>query len=162
MIPTPMTRRQALRQAGTGLGMLGLVGLLGDAGLLGHGIGGADRARPAARAAKNPLAPRPPHFPAKAKHVIHIYLNGGPSQVDTFDPKPLLKQYEGKMLPQGNLSTERKTGHRPAVAVQVPEVRPERHRGQRDLRPDGRSTSTTSASSARCTPTRPTTSSRCG
>ena len=51
-----------------------------------------------------------PHFPAKAKHVIHIYLNGGPSQVDTFDPKPLLKKYEGKMLPQGNLSTERKTG----------------------------------------------------
>ena len=53
---------------------------------------------------------RPPHFPAKAKHVIHIYLNGGPSQVDTFDPKPLLKRYEGKMLPQGNLTTERKTG----------------------------------------------------
>ena len=53
---------------------------------------------------------RPPHFPARAKHVIHIYLNGGPSQVDTFDPKPLLKKYEGKMLPQGNLSTERQTG----------------------------------------------------
>ena len=54
--------------------------------------------------------PRMPHFPAKAKHVIHIYLNGGPSQVDTFDPKPLLKKFEGKMLPQGNLTTERKTG----------------------------------------------------
>ena len=61
-------------------------------------------------AIKNPLAPRAPQFPARAKHVIHIYLNGGPSQVDTFDPKPLLKKYEGKMLPQGNLSTERKTG----------------------------------------------------
>ena len=64
----------------------------------------------AAPPAKNPLAPRAPHFPAKAKHVIHIYLNGGPSQVDTFDPKPLLKKYEGKTLPQGNLTTERKTG----------------------------------------------------
>ena len=88
--------------------MLGLVGLLGDAGLLGRLA--ARRPPPAARWRQNPLAPRAPHFPAKAKHVIHIYLNGGPSQVDTFDPKPLLKKYEGKMLPQGNLSTERQTG----------------------------------------------------
>jgi hypothetical protein len=42
--------------------------------------------------------------------VIHVYLNGGPSQVDTFDPKPALKKYEGKTLPQGNLTTERATG----------------------------------------------------
>ena len=45
--------------------------------------------------------PRSPHFPAKAKHVIHIYLNGGPSQVDTFDPKPLLKKYEGREAAAG-------------------------------------------------------------
>jgi hypothetical protein len=82
---------------GTGLGMLGLVGLLDDAGLL-------------AGEARNPLAARPTHFPAKAKHVIHIYLNGGPSQVDTFDPKPLLGNYAGKKLPTGNLTTERPTG----------------------------------------------------
>ena len=50
-------------------------------------------------------------------------MNGGPSQVDTFDPKPLLKRYEGKTLPQGNLTTERKTGRRAGVAVSVPEVR---------------------------------------
>src|SRR5262245_66286483 len=79
---------------GTGLGTLGLYGLFHDAGLL----------------AADPLAPRAPHFPAKAKHIIHIYLNGGPSQVDTFDPKPLLKKYEGQMLPAGNLTTERRTG----------------------------------------------------
>jgi len=103
-----MTRRQALRQSGTGLGMLGLVGLLGDAGLL--GTAPAATTPTGGTASKNPLVPRAPHFPARAKHVIHIYLNGGPSQVDTFDPKPLLKRYEGKMLPQGNLSTERKTG----------------------------------------------------
>src|SRR5271165_1092852 len=102
-----MTRRQALCQTGTGLGMVGLVGLLHDAGLLGPVDAGA--ATPNS-ASKTPLAQKSPHFPAKAKHVIHIYLNGGPSQVDTFDPKPLLKKYEGKMLPQGNLSTERKTG----------------------------------------------------
>ncbi|MFO0890552.1 MAG: DUF1501 domain-containing protein [Isosphaeraceae bacterium] len=104
-----MSRRQALRRAGTGLGMLGLVGLLGDAGFLARAE--ADTTGAAGTAGvKNPLEPRATHFPARAKHVIHIYLNGGPSQVDTFDPKPLLKRYEGKMLPQGNLSTERKTG----------------------------------------------------
>jgi hypothetical protein len=97
---------------GTGLGLLGLFGLLDDARLLGTTTEAADGAgaRTGLSLARDPLAPRPPHFPAKAKHLIHIYLNGGPSQVDTFDPKPLLKKYEGKMLPQGNLTTERKTG----------------------------------------------------
>jgi hypothetical protein len=88
-----------LSRTGTGLGMLGLAGLLADCGLLGAGA-----------PAGNPLAPRPTHFPGKARHVIHIYFNGGPSQIDTFDPKPLLKKYEGKKLPQGNLTTERPTG----------------------------------------------------
>jgi hypothetical protein len=110
--PGTATRRQALCQVGTGLGMLGLFGLLGDSGHLGQAALAADRAGGPAPGAppRGSLTPRPPHFPARAKHVIHIYLNGGPSQVDTFDPKPLLKKYEGKMLPQGNLSTERKTG----------------------------------------------------
>jgi hypothetical protein len=103
------TRREALGQVGTGLGMLGLLGLLGDSGYLGSTARAEDRSGGPATI-DNPLAPRPPHFPGKAKHLIHIYLNGGPSQVDTFDPKPLLKRYEGKTLPQGNLTTERKTG----------------------------------------------------
>jgi hypothetical protein len=94
-----LSRRQMLARTGTGLGLLGLVGVLSDAGLL-----------EAAPAADNPLAARPPHFPGKAKHVIHIYLNGGPSHLDTFDPKPLLTKYAGKKLPQGNLTTERATG----------------------------------------------------
>src|SRR3990172_11491649 len=50
------------------------------------------------------------HFTARAKHVIHLFMNGGPSHVDTFDPKPLLTKYHGKDLPQPNLPTERKTG----------------------------------------------------
>src|SRR6516165_8056294 len=104
-----MTRREALCQVGTGLGMLGLLGLLGDAGDLAAEAIGADGSGGRAPI-NNPLAPRPPHFVARAKHVIHIYLNGGPSQVDTFDPKPLLKKYEGTTLPLGNLTTERKTG----------------------------------------------------
>jgi hypothetical protein len=99
MAMVPVTRREMLCRTGTGLGMLGLAGLLADAGLLGW-----------AQAAGNPLAAKPAHFPGKAKHVIHVYLNGGPSHLDTFDPKPLLKKYEGQKLPQGNLTTERPTG----------------------------------------------------
>jgi hypothetical protein len=105
--PPQLNRREALCQIGTGMGMLGLFGLLGDTGVLGTALHAADATRTSVR---NPLSPRPAHFPAKAKHVIHVYLNGGPSQVDTFDPKPLLGKYAGKMLPQGNLTTERKTG----------------------------------------------------
>src|SRR3954453_6698946 len=102
MIRNPfLTRRELLQRMGTGLGTLGLVGLLADTGQLGTAQAPAPR---------NPLAPRPPHFRARAKHVIHVYLNGGPSHLDTFDPKPLLKKYEGQRLPQGNLTTERPTG----------------------------------------------------
>ena len=57
----------------------------------------------------NPLTPKAPHFPAKAKRVIHLFMNGGPSHVDTFDPKPELTKYHGKELPV-HLNTERKTG----------------------------------------------------
>lgn len=94
-----MTRREMLGRTGMGLGSLGLIGLLNDQGLLAN-----------ESAANLPLAPKPPHFPGKAKHIIHIYLNGGPSQVDTFDPKPLLTKYHGQQLPAGNLTTERHTG----------------------------------------------------
>jgi uncharacterized protein DUF1501 len=83
----PMTRRDALRTMGTGFGMLGF-----------------------ANAATSANSPQGPHFPPKAKHVIFLFLNGGPSQVDTFDPKPMLTKYHGKPIPAGNLKTERKTG----------------------------------------------------
>ncbi len=58
----------------------------------------------------SPLASRSPHFPAKAKHVIHIFANGGASHVDTFDPKPELTRFHGRTLPVENLKTERRTG----------------------------------------------------
>lgn len=103
--PRYLTRRQMLRQMGTGLGVLGLAGVLGDARLLASSEGGNRQPGIA-----NPLSPRPPQFPARAKRIIHIYLNGGPSQVDTFDPKPALAKYAGKLLPGGNLTTERPLG----------------------------------------------------
>jgi hypothetical protein len=64
----------------------------------------------AANAPINPLSPKPPQFAGKAKRVIHLFMNGGPSQVDTFDPKPMLDKYAGKTLPGDYLPTERKTG----------------------------------------------------
>ncbi len=97
----PLTRRTMLRHCGMGFGMVGLAGVLDTAGLF----------LPAAEAAvSNPLAPRPPHFPARARRVVHLFMNGGPSHVDTFDPKPLLDKYHGRALPRTNLRTERKTG----------------------------------------------------
>ena len=95
--PRAQTRRQMLRQMGTGLGMLGLTRVLGDAQMLAPDAG-------------NPLAARNPQFRPRAKRIIHIYLNGGPSQVDTFDPKPALAKYAGQVLPTGNLTTERPLG----------------------------------------------------
>ena len=88
-----LSRREMLSRCGVGMGLLGLAPLLN-----------------AGPAPINPLAPKSPHFPGKVKRVIHIFANGGPSQVDTFDPKPALEKYAGKSLPTTNLRTERKTG----------------------------------------------------
>jgi hypothetical protein len=64
----------------------------------------------AAGSSRLPLAPRGPHFPAKARQVVHLFMNGGPSHVDTFDPKPALDKCHGQPLPFRNLRTERLTG----------------------------------------------------
>src|SRR5689334_16796755 len=88
------TRREMLKRSGMGFAALGLANLLAEQ----------------SSAATTPLTPRQPHFPGKAKRVIHLFMNGGPSHVDTFDPKPLLAKYAGKPLPTENLRTERKTG----------------------------------------------------
>ena len=89
-----LSRRDMLTRCGTGLGMIGLANVLAaDAPVV------------------SPLAPRVPHFPAKAKHIIHLYMNGGPSQVDTFDPKPALATYRGQRPASiVNLRTENGTG----------------------------------------------------
>ncbi|MBI5775040.1 MAG: DUF1501 domain-containing protein [Verrucomicrobia bacterium] len=97
-----LTRREFLSRCGMGMGMLGLAGLAANEGIF-HSTARADTALP------SPLAPKAPHFPGTAKRVIHIFANGGPSQVDTFDPKPELTKNHGKELPL-QLKTERRTG----------------------------------------------------
>src|SRR5207302_2217743 len=96
-----LTRRELLCRCGMGIGAIGLAGMLQDWGIL---------SRADAAPSLSPLTPKQPHFPAKAKRVIHLFMNGGPSHVDTFDPKPALEKYAGKPLPSPNLRTERKTG----------------------------------------------------
>ena len=86
-----LSRRDFVTKMGMGMGALGL-------GTLAHAE------------SSSPLAARAPHFAPKAKRVIHFFLNGGPSHVDTFDPKPMLAKYAGQPLPGEYLRTERKTG----------------------------------------------------
>ena len=81
----PVTRRDALAKLGAGMGSIGLASMLGQAGL---------DAAPASSV--NPMAPKKPHFPAKAKRIIQLFQPGGPSQVDTFDYKPMLAQHAGE------------------------------------------------------------------
>ncbi len=91
-----VSRREVLHRCGMGMGLVGLAGLIAD--------------EAAAESSSSALVPRVPHFPAKAQRVVHLFMNGGPSQVDTFDYKPLLAKYHGQPLPDGNLRTERLTG----------------------------------------------------
>lgn len=93
-----LSRRELLGCCGMGIGALALGELVSQA-----------TAEEGGKAA-NPLSPKPAwHYPVRAKHVIHLFMNGGPSHVDTFDPKPALTEYAGKELPV-DLKTERKTG----------------------------------------------------
>ncbi len=98
-----LNRRQLLRKCGMGMGGLALAQIMAQAGL-------ATTPSIASADSINPLAPKLPPMAAKAKRVIHLFMNGGPSQVDTFDPKPMLSKFAGKPLPMDYLATERKTG----------------------------------------------------
>src|SRR5262245_496317 len=85
IMPRPLTRRDMLRRCANGFGAVALSALLHREG----------RAQPGGG---NPLAPRPSHFRAPAKSVIFLYMDGGPSQVDSFDPKPRLAREHGQPM----------------------------------------------------------------
>jgi hypothetical protein len=91
--PSSLTRREMLGRIGMGFGAMGLGDLLAETSSI----------------SLNPLAARQPPLPAKAKRVVHLFMNGGPSHLDTFDPKPSLDRYDGKAIPSP-LKTERPTG----------------------------------------------------
>ncbi len=97
------TRRRFLAQCGGGFGAVACAGMLTSEGLAGDGL------------------PRP-HFAAKAKQVIYLFMHGGPSHVDLFDPKPALTQYAGQPLPEsfGEVKTRRKVATNPLLAPVMP------------------------------------------
>jgi len=98
-----LNRRQMLKRFANGFGMLGVAGLFADDFIASALAGAAD---------SNPLTVTPPQFPAKAKRVIFLFMSGGPSHVDTFDPKPRLLTDMGKPLPFEKPKLERtKTGN---------------------------------------------------
>ena len=100
-----LPRRELLRRAGMGLGWLGAASLLSAEATAANATAAAPGGGPPLD-----LAARPPHFAPRARAVIHIFANGGPSHLDTFDPKPALAAYAGRELPTGSLKTERRTG----------------------------------------------------
>ncbi len=112
-----VARRHFLRECGVGLGKVALAGLLTEA------------FSPAARAgvAENPLAAKQPHFPAKAKRVIHLFMAGAPSQLDLFDYKPELTKLEGQPLPPSVIGGQRYAFIRPDAAVLGPRFKFARH-----------------------------------
>src|SRR5262245_60522580 len=82
-----LSRRSLLKSCAVGFGHLALVSMLAE----------ESTAKP--NQIDDPAAPRPPHFPARARRVIFLFMKGGPSHLDTFDPKPLLDRDHGKPLP---------------------------------------------------------------
>src|SRR5437868_95084 len=83
-----ITRRTMLRRSAGGFGYLALQAMLGKM-----------QAQAETATTQNPLAAKPPHFPARAKRIVFLFMKGGPSHVDTFDPKPLLQRDDGKPYP---------------------------------------------------------------
>src|SRR6266704_5161264 len=100
------SRREFLQRAGCGFGAMAFSYLLGLDGL-------SSRAESIKLDPLNPLAPRPPHFPARAKSVSWLFMEGGPSHIDLFDPKPALERLAGQPLPAsyGKVMTAMGTGN---------------------------------------------------
>lgn len=122
------SRREFLLRGGGGIGSLALLTVLADEGrLAAAGLAGHEAPAPRQHAG----AAKGPHFPPRVKRVIHLFMHGGPSHVDLFDPKPALLKYAGKPLPEsfGRVMTRRKVARNPLLAP----VQPFRHRGASGL-----------------------------
>lgn len=136
LLPPGLSRRDLLTRLGGGFGAIALSTVMADAGLLAAESSPAD---------KNPLAPKTPHYAPRAKRLIFLFMNGGPSHVDTFDPKPILHCRSGEPLPESlsQLSKRRKKGNlmgspfaaapRGQSGIEVSELYPELARHIDDL-----------------------------
>src|SRR5688500_13792803 len=98
------SRRKFFRETAAGIGAVALGNLLFEDGL-------------SAAAPVDPLAPKQPHFPGKAKNVIFMFMEGGPSQIDLFDPKPELQKWHGKPLPASMTKDLKLAFIKPTAAV---------------------------------------------
>ena len=110
------TRRHFFSDCGLGVGKMALAGLLAR-----------DCFAESARAPTGPLAPKPPHFPGKAKAVIQLFMAGAPSQLELFDHKPKLAEIEGKPIPPEIIGGQRYAFIRPDAAVLGPQFKFARH-----------------------------------
>ncbi|MFN3651553.1 MAG: DUF1501 domain-containing protein [Armatimonadota bacterium] len=115
-----MTRRHFFDQCGVGVGKIALASLLAES------MGRAAAAAPAP-GAESPLGPREPHYAPKAKAVIHLFMAGAPSQLDLFDYKPKLKEYEGKPIPPSVIGGQRYAFIRTDAAVLGPQFKFAKH-----------------------------------
>ena len=111
------TRRHFFSDCGLGVGKMALAGLLARDAIAAEGP----------RAVTGPLAPKPPHFPAKAKAVIQLFMAGAPSQLELFDHKPKLAEIEGKPIPPEVIGGQRYAFIRPDAAVLGPQFKFARH-----------------------------------
>ncbi|MCW0219081.1 MAG: DUF1501 domain-containing protein [Prosthecobacter sp.] len=111
--PTFYSRRHFLRDCTYGLGKVAAAGLLTDS--------------LAQAASSNPLSARGPHFAPKAKRVIHLFMAGAPSQLETFDPKPMLTKYEGRPIPPEIIGGQRYAFIRPDAAALGPRFKFAQH-----------------------------------
>ena len=120
-LPRSVSRRRLLAQLGSGFGLLGLAKLKA--------------------ATSGPFDPKPPHYEPRVKNVIFLMMNGGWSQVDTFDPKPSLTRYDGKPMPGGTPKTDADDGRVGSLMqspFRLPQTRAKRYRGERAVPSGGR------------------------
>jgi len=119
--PLEITRRHFFRECGVGVGKIALASLLTEA------FSRSAHAAPAAPKAAGPLSLKRPHFAPKAKRVIHLFMSGAPSQLDLFDYKPKLKEYEGKSIPPEVIGGQRYAFIRSDAAALGPQFKFAKH-----------------------------------
>ena len=131
---TSIARRHFLSDCGVGLGKMALSSLLAESWLHGSRSAAAAETSPAGRSAMNadvsgqdPLAARAPHYPPRAKAVIHLFMAGAPSQLELFDNKPTLTKFEGKPIPPEIIGGQRYAFIRPDAAALGPRFKFAKH-----------------------------------